>query len=35
MSPQRIQRKRSKGWRLPGEPCHADTLLDVANGGPR
>jgi hypothetical protein len=22
-------------WCKPGEPCHADTLLDVANGGPR
>lgn len=36
--PIRIQRKRTKGWRMPpgtvyvGRPCHADVLLTIANG---
>jgi hypothetical protein len=37
--PKRIQRKRTKGWKVPeGEiyvgrptPCHADVLLEIAN----
>ena len=29
-TPQRIQRQRTKGWRMP-EPCHADVLLETAN----
>ncbi len=34
--PRRIQRKRTKGWRMPegtiDEPdCHVDFLLEVAN----
>lgn len=30
--PERIQRKRTKGWRMLDQPCHADVLLELANG---
>lgn len=40
---QRIQRKRTRGWRMPEgaayvgrptTPCHADVLLELANDPP-
>lgn len=30
-APARIQQRRTKGWRKPDQPCHADVPLELAN----
>lgn len=31
MSPSRIQRRRTRGWRMPAGAVYADLLLAIAN----